>query len=124
MLDHDQRVAQVAETEQGLDQTLIVPLVKTDAWLIEDVEDTDETGTDLCGEPDSLRLSSGQSGRRPAEGQIVEPNIEQELDPRLDLFEHTLGDGALPVASFEILEELFGLAEASRRPWRCCDRQS
>ena len=42
MLHHDYRVSEIAKTAQGAQQALVVPLVETDAGLVEDVEDSDQ----------------------------------------------------------------------------------
>src|SRR5205814_2885524 len=55
-----QRVADVAQAEEGLDQPGVVALVETDARLVEDVEDTHQAGADLRRQPDPLRLPAGE----------------------------------------------------------------
>ena len=60
VLDHDQGVAEVLEPAQGLDQPLVVALVQADGRLVEDVEDADQAGADLGGQPDPLRLAAGE----------------------------------------------------------------
>ena len=97
VLDDDQGVAHVPEPEQGLDQSLVVALVEPDRRLIEDVEHADEAGPDLGGEANALGLSPRQRGRRPGESQIVEPDVQQELDPGLDLLQHPLRDLGVPL---------------------------
>jgi hypothetical protein len=41
-----------------LDQAGVVALVEPDRRLVEDVEDADEAGSDLGGQPDPLRLAA------------------------------------------------------------------
>ena len=60
VLDDDQGVAEVLEPQQGLDQPLVVALVQPDRGLVEHVEDADEPGADLGGQPDALGLAAGQ----------------------------------------------------------------
>ncbi len=64
MLDHDERVADIAEAHQCFDQLLVVPLMEADRGLVENVEDADQARPDLGGEPDPLCLSPGQRGSR------------------------------------------------------------
>ena len=92
VLDDDQRVAEVAQPGQRLDQPVVVALVQPDRRLVEDVEHADQAGADLGGQPDALRLAAGQRARRALEGEVVEPDVEQEAEPRVDLLEHPLGD--------------------------------
>src|SRR6202035_3957868 len=67
MYNHDQRVAQPHEPDEGLDEPVVVALMKSDGGLVEHVENADQTGSDLGGEPDALRLATGQRGSRAIE---------------------------------------------------------
>ena len=78
VLDDDQGVAEVLEPDQGLDQAVVVALVEADRGLVEDVEDADEAGADLGGEPDALGLAARQRAAGPVEGEVVEADVEQE----------------------------------------------
>ena len=92
VLDHDQRVAQVAQPEQGLQQPVVVPLVQADRRLVQHVQHADQPGADLGGQPDPLRLAAGQRRRRPVQRQVVQADVEQEAEPGVDLLEHPPGD--------------------------------
>src|SRR4051812_6210370 len=92
VLDDDQRVAHVAESDQRLDEAAVVPLVQTDRRLVEDVENADQTGSDLRREPDPLRLTTRERGSGPVERQVVETDVDEEPQPLVDLLEHSLGD--------------------------------
>ena len=81
VLDDDQRVAEVAEPGQRLDQPVVVPLVQPDRRLVEHVQHADQAGADLGGQPDPLRLAAGQRRRRPVQRQVLEPDVEQEAEP-------------------------------------------
>ena len=89
------------EPDQRLDQPVVVALVQADARLVEDVEDADQAGADLGGQPDALGLAAGQRGRRAVEREVVEAHVEQEAQPLLDLLEHPLGDLALAGGQLE-----------------------
>ena len=103
VLDDDESVPEVTEPEQRLYQPLVVALVQTDRWFIEYVEHADQTRTDLSGQPDSLRLSPGQGCSRPHERQIVETDIDQERQARLDLLEDESGNLHIPVADLYLI---------------------
>ena len=111
VLDDDERVAHVAQPDQRLDQPGVVPLVQPDRRLVEHVEDADQPGADLGGQPDALRLAAGQGGGRPVEGQVVEADVDQERQPRLDLLEHPVGDGPLALAQLQGAEPLGRVAD-------------
>lgn len=64
VLDDDERVAHVAQPDEGLDQPVVVALVQTDGRLVEDVQHADEAGADLGGQADALGLAAGERRRR------------------------------------------------------------
>src|ERR671921_787157 len=97
VLDDDERVAHVAQPHEGLDQPGVVALVQPDGGLVEHVEDADQPGADLGGQPDPLRLPAGQRAGRPVEGEVVEADVEQELQPSVDFLEHPGRDVPLAV---------------------------
>ena len=69
--------------------------MQADRRLVEDVEDPDQAGPDLGREPDPLGLATGQRAAGPVEGEVVEADVEQEVQPLLDLLEDPLADLAL-----------------------------
>ena len=73
-----QRVADIAEREQGADQLVVVALMQPDRRLVEDVEDAHELAADLGREPDALRLAAGQRRRAAVDGDVVEPDVVEE----------------------------------------------
>ena len=114
VLDDDQRVAEVLEPDQRLDQPVVVALVQADGRLVEDVEDADQAGTDLGGQPDPLRLAAGQRAGRPVQREVVEADVEQEVQPLLDLLEHALADLPLPGGQVEVAQVVGGLVDRQR----------
>ena len=94
VLDDQQRVAQVAQALQRADQPGVVALVQADARLVQDVEHAHQAGADLRRQPDALRLAAGERRRGAVERQVVQPDIHQEAQPRLDLFEDLASDDA------------------------------
>ena len=67
VLDHDDRVAEVAQTLEGRDQSTVVALVQTDGGLVEHVEHADEVATDLARQTDPLGLATRERRRRAAQ---------------------------------------------------------
>ena len=102
VLDDDQRVALIAEPQQGSDQPVIVPLMQPDTRFIENVDDTHQTRTDLRCEADALCLTSGQRRRRPIKRKVIEPDIHEETEPFADLLEDLPRDNLLPLRKHQI----------------------
>src|SRR5690606_38839356 len=92
VLDDDHRVAQVAELLERAEQSLVVALVQSDRRLVQDVEHADQAAADLGGEPDALRFPARQRLRATAERQVVEPDVDQELEPLAHLLQDRPGD--------------------------------
>ena len=83
--------------------------------LVEDVEHADQPGADLGGQPDPLRLTAGERAGRAVQREVVQADVEQEPQPRVDLLEHPLGDHPLPSVELEPAQELRALADRQRR---------
>jgi len=109
VLDHDHGVAQVAQVAQRLQQLVIVARMQPDAWLVEDVQHADQPAPNLAGQPDPLRLAAGQARRRAVQRQVVQPDVEQEVEPGADLLQAVFGDGRLRPVQPQLAEELRSL---------------
>ena len=105
VLDHDHRVAQVAQADHGVDEAAVVTLVEADRRLVEDVQDADQAAADLRRQADPLRLAAGQRARRPGQRQVVEAHVEQEGQPLVDLLEDPLGDHPVALRQLQPGEE-------------------
>ena len=106
VLDHDHRVAEVAQPRERADQLLVVALVEADRGLVEDVEDADQAGADLGREPDPLRLAARERGRRALQRQVADPDRVEEAQPLADLAHDQAGDRALGLGQLERLDPL------------------
>ena len=114
VLHDDQRVAQVAQPQQRLEQPVVVPLVQPDGRLVEHVQHPDQPGADLGGQPDPLGLTAGQGGRRAVQGQVVEPDVEQEAHPGVDFLDDPLGDLLVAVGQLQREQQLGQLPHGQR----------
>ena len=81
VLDEDQRVAEVAEALQCLQQPGVVARVQADGRLVEDVEHAGQAAADLGRQADALGLAAGERRPGPAEREVVEADIDEELQP-------------------------------------------
>ena len=85
VLDHDDRIAEIAQPQQGVEQPAVVPLVQPDGRLVQNVHHSHEPGSDLTREPDAPPLAPGQRVGGSIEGEIVEPHVDEEIEPLGDL---------------------------------------
>ena len=85
MLHHHDRVTHVAQPEQRLKEPPIVPLMESDAGLVQNVQHADQPRTDLRGQPDALAFSAGQRRGGPVQREVVQSDIDQEPQPLANL---------------------------------------
>ena len=112
VLDQDQRVAQVAQVLQRLQQPAVVARVQADGRLVEHVEHAGQAAADLAGQADALRLAAGQRRRRPAQRQVIQADIDQELQPvARSRAAVRRPPAAAPCVSLQVLEQRQRLAE-------------
>ena len=92
VLDDEDGVAEIAEADEGLDEPAVVPLMKADGGLVEDVEDTAEAGANLRGEADALAFAAGEGGGVAIEREISEADGAEEFETLDDLVLDAIGN--------------------------------
>ena len=70
VLDDQNRVSKVAQMAQRIEKLVVIPLMKADGRLIENVENAHEARANLGCKPDSLALAAGERPRRARKRQI------------------------------------------------------
>ncbi len=106
VLDDDDRVAEVAQPVQRVEQALVVALVQADRRLVQDVHDADQARADLARQPDALGFAARERLRAAIERQVVEPDVDQEAEPVGDLLDDLGGDVRAPALELERREEV------------------
>ena len=69
--------------------------------LIQNVHDAGQAGTDLRGQADTLRFTTGQRFGRTFQRQVFKTDIQQELQAAFDFLEHLFRDLCLVAAEFQ-----------------------
>src|SRR5262249_32823408 len=92
MLNYEDGVSQVAQALERPQQSVVVALVQADARFVEDVEHTDQAGTDLGGQSDALRFAAAQRAALAVQRQIPKAHVFQETEPGADLFDDIVGN--------------------------------
>ena len=82
VLHDEQCVAGRLEAVQDIQQRLRVGRVQAGEGLVQDVDDSEQTRTQLGGDPQALRLSGRQRRRAPSQAEITQAQIEEHLDAR------------------------------------------
>ncbi len=91
VLDHDERIAGIAQPLHHADDAPHVARVQTDGRLVEHEQRVDQRGAERGGEIDPLDLAAGQRARLPIEVQVAETDVGQILEPRAHLGEQQIG---------------------------------
>ena len=100
MLDHDHRVAEIAQVAERAQQARIVPLVQADRRLVEYIEYPRQPGADLRREADALAFAARKRPRRAREAEIFEAHIDEEAEAEFDFAQDARGDLALRSRQF------------------------
>ena len=114
VLDDDHGVADVAQMLQGVEETAVVALMQADGRLVEDIGHPDESRPDLAREPDALCLPAGERLRGTVEGEVVEPHVDEELEPLGNLLENAARDLRPGSAELDAREEIVRGADRQR----------
>ncbi len=105
VLHHQDGVADVAQLVQDADQPSGVARMQPDGRLVEHVAGAHQARSQTSGELDALRLAAGERGREAVEGQVIEADVVQELEPLPDLDQDLLGDGGFFRRKLQRIEE-------------------
>ena len=92
MLDHDHRIAEIAQALEGDEQPLVVALVQADRRLVEHIEHARSGRSRSAREANALAFAAGQRAGSARQRQVFEPDIDQEGQPLADLLQDAAGD--------------------------------
>ena len=121
VFDHDQRVSEVAQAVQRLQQLGIVPLVQADARLVQDVQHAHQLRADLRGQADPLALAAREGPCRARQGQITEAHAVQEVQTAADLLDDLAGDQLFPLGKRQAFQKGCGLLHGKGGQFRDVD---
>ena len=88
VLDHDDRVAKVAQRFERGDQLGVVTRVQTDAGLVQNIQHACQGRADLRGKSDALRLAARKRASLAPQRQISKPYADKKTESRADLLEN------------------------------------
>ncbi len=120
VLDHEQRIAQVAQPLEDLDQAARVARVQADGRLVEDVERAHQARAQRRGELNPLRFAAGKRRGQPVQREVVEPHFVEKAQPLLNFFQDLFGDHRFGGAQLQAVEKRPRFLH--RHPADFCDR--
>ena len=97
MFYNKQGIPQVTQTLQCCDQLIIVTLMQSDTRLIQNVRHTNQTGTNLGCQTDTLCFSTRQGSRCTRQRQIIQTDIDHEPKSCLNLLQYLCTDHLLTI---------------------------
>ena len=100
MFDDNHRVSQITKPPKCSEQAVVITLMKADARLIEHIEDTGQSRSDLRGKTDTLRLTAGERSALTIEREVTQAHLDKESQPRADLPDKITRD--LPISLREL----------------------
>ena len=79
VFDDEETVAARFQPVEDAHESIDVLRVETGRGFVEHIDDPEEVGGQLRGQPQALQLSTGQRRRRPIEREVPEPEIPDGL---------------------------------------------
>ena len=85
MLHNNHGISEVAQAFERCNQLGVVPLVQTDARLVENIQHADQGRADLGCKADALRLAARKRSRFVGKREIIQPDAENPSRARISL---------------------------------------
>ena len=114
VLDHDDRVARVAEIPEDAEELLRIRGVEAHGRLVEDVRHAAQPARRLSGQAEAPRVASREGVGGAIEGEMVEAEAQEDAGALQHGAADGLPGGALGVREREIAEERVEAAERQR----------
>ena len=108
----DDRVSQIPHPAQGRDQLRVVPLMQTDARLIQHIHHAHQRTADLRCQADPLGFAAAEGCRAAAERQISEPHVPQEAQSAVNLLHDLRRNHLIAALQIQFAEECPGFQNA------------
>ena len=111
VLDNDHRIAEVAQMQQGIEQPLVVALVQADGGFVQHIHHAHQSGADLAGQTDALRLAARQGVGAAVERQVIQANVDQKAQALADFLDDLCRYLAALTGQVQLLEKTHGAAD-------------
>src|SRR5438105_1574569 len=92
VFDHEHRVAEIAQAFQRAEQAIVVALMQPNAWLIQNIKDSNQASADLGGQTYPLGLATAQCAALAAKRQITQADILQKAQACSNFLDDFTGD--------------------------------
>ena len=115
VLHHQDRVAQVAQLFQNVNQPRRVARVQPDRRLVQHVERAHQPRAQRSGQLNPLRLAAGERRSQPVQRQVFQAHRIQKAQPLPHLVQNRPGNLLLHRRQLQRVKKLLGLRDGQRR---------
>ena len=106
VLDDEERVALVAQGEEGVQQCFVVARMQADGRFIKHIQDAAQIRAELGGKPDALGLATAERVGAAIKLQVAEADLAHEAQALLDLRQDVARDLALRAGELQFRHAL------------------
>ena len=114
VLDHNHRIALVAELDQRAQQTIVVALMQANAGLVQNVEHADQAAADLGGQADALGLAARERAALAGKRQVVQPHSLEETKAGANFLDDLGTNSSFLALQVQAVDEGDGIIDAER----------
>ena len=107
VLDHDERIARIAQPLHHADHAFHVARVQADRRLVEHEERVDERGAERGRQVDALDFAARERARLTVEREIAEAHLHEVGKPGADFLEQQIGRFIELRWQMQVIDELF-----------------
>ena len=115
VLHHQDRVPQVAQLFENMNQPRRVPRMQPDRRLIQHIQRANKPRAQRSGQLNALRLAAGERRSQPVQRQVLQAHRIQKTQPLPHFFQNRPGNLLLHRRQFQRRKKLLGMRNGQRR---------
>jgi len=96
VLHHQNGIAHVAQSFQRIQQAAVIARVQANGGFVQNVKHAHQFGTHLGCQADALGFAARKSARAAFKRQVVQADINQKPEARVNFAQDAFGNGFLP----------------------------
>ena len=105
MFNNNHCVAKITESKQRLNQTPVVTLMQTNTRLIQHIQGSYKSRTNLTRKTDSLSFTARKCSGRARQCEVIKTHVEEESKSSIDFFGDSFGNHGVTIAQRQAREE-------------------
>src|SRR5262249_31872545 len=105
VLDHENRVSQVTQIVQNLDQAVGIAAVQSDGRFVKHVKGSDQPRAQRSGQLNALCFTTRERRRKPVQRQVLQSDLVQEAQALANFLQQSLGNALFLIGQFKTVKE-------------------